>query len=169
MERVSQNLVNSRYSNYHINNSIKNAQNKWYRIPITLPSEEGIISLYYLEGHLTLEQQRIESGIWIDAKLSFHKQVEYLRKRMSAGLALMRHITSLSGGADYHVLRTFYVHAKRPIIEYSAPTLANLTETQICSLVGAQNNTLRLILGASMWTRICNVQMECNIPHCTQE
>ena len=122
-----------------------------------------------LGRHLTLKQQRIEwvkhhhcLGIWINAKLSFHKQVEYLRERTSARLAPMRHITSLSGCANCHVRRTFYVHAIRPIVEYSTPTLANLTETQICSLEVAQN-TLRLILGAPMWTRICNLQMECNI------
>ena len=76
----------------------------------------------------------------------------------------MEHITSLSGGANYHVLRSFYVHAIRPIIEYSSPALANLTDTQIRSLEVAQNNALRLILGAPMWTRLCNLQMECNIP-----
>ena len=76
-----------------------------------------------LGGHLTLEQQRIKwvrhhqcLGIWIDSKLSFHKQVEYLRERTSTRLAPMKHITSLLGGANYHVLRTFYVHAIRPII-----------------------------------------------------
>ena len=124
-----------------------------------------------LGGHLTLEQQRIEwvkhhqcLGIWIDSKLSSHKQVEYLRERTSTRLAPMRHITSLLGGANYHVLRTFYVHAIRPIIEYSAPALANFTETQICTLEAAQNNALHLILGAPIWTRICNLLMECNIP-----
>ena len=75
----------------------------------------------------------------------------------------MRHITSLTD-ANYHVLRTFNIHAIRPIIEYNAPALANLTETQICSLEVAQNNALRLILGTPMWTRIRNLQMECNIP-----
>ena len=124
-----------------------------------------------LGGRLTLEQQTIEwvrhhqcLGIWIDSKLSFHKQVEYLRERTSARLAPMKHITSLSGGANYHVLRTFYVHAIRPIIKYSSPALANLTDTQIRSLEVAQNNALRLILGAPMWTRLCNLQMECSIP-----
>ena len=41
-----------------------------------------------LGGRLTLEQQRLEwvrhhqcLGIWIDSKLSFHKQIEYLRER----------------------------------------------------------------------------------------
>ena len=124
-----------------------------------------------LGGCLTLEQQTIEwarhhqcLGIRIDSKLSFHKQVEYLRERTSARLAPMKHITSLSGGANYHVLRTFYVHAIRPIIEYSSPALANLTDMQIRSLEVAQNNVLRLILKAPMWTRLCNLQMECNIP-----
>ena len=59
----------------------------------------------YLGGCLTLEQQTIEwikyhqcLGIWINSKLSFHKQVEYLRERTSARLAPTKHITSLSGG-----------------------------------------------------------------------
>ena len=67
-----------------------------------------------LGGHLTLEQQRIEwarhhqcLGIWIKSKLSFHKQVEYLRERTSARLAPMKHITSLSDGANYHETEDF--------------------------------------------------------------
>ena len=123
-----------------------------------------------LEEHLTLKHQRIEwvrqhqcLGVWLDAGLTFHKQVEYLRET-SATLAPMRHITSLSGGANYHVLWAFYLHAIKLIIGYIAPTLANLTETQIRSLEMAQNSTLRLIFGAPMWTWICNLQMERNIP-----
>ena len=75
-----------------------------------------------LGRHLTLEQHRMEwvkhhqcLGTWIDSKLSCHKQIEYLRERTSARLAPMKHITSLSGGANSHVLRTFCVHAIRPI------------------------------------------------------
>ena len=124
-----------------------------------------------LGGYLTLEQKRIEwvkthmcLGVWLDSKLTFNKQVEYLRERTSARLAPMRYATSLRGGANYEVLRTFYLHAIRPIVEYSAPTLANITETQQMSLEVTQNNALRLILGAPMWTRICNLQTECNIP-----
>ena len=70
----------------------------------------------------------------------------------------------LAGGVNYQVLRTFYLHTIRPIIEYSTPTLANLTETQICSLDVAQNNALWLILGAPIWTEISDLPMECNIP-----
>ena len=124
-----------------------------------------------LGGYLTLEQQRIEwvrhhqcLGIWTDYKLSFHKQGEYLKERTSTRLAPMKHITSLSGGANYHVLRTFYAHAKRPIREYSSPSLSNLTEMQIPSPEVAQNNFLLLKLGAPMWTRLWNLQMECIIP-----
>ena len=94
-----------------------------------------------LGGYLTLDRQRIEwvkehqcLGVWIDAKLTFGKQVEYLRERTSARLAPMRYIMSLSGGANYNVLRTFYLHAIRPIVEYSAPALASITETQQKSL-----------------------------------
>ena len=46
LDTVSQNLVNNSYSNRHINNSIKNALNRWYRKPTTLPHEEGNMRLY---------------------------------------------------------------------------------------------------------------------------
>ena len=124
-----------------------------------------------LGGHLTLENQRVEwvkehmvLGIWLDSMLTFHKQVSYLRERTNARLAPMRYITGLRGGANYNVLRTFYLHAIRPIVEYSAPALAGLSDAQIRTLEVAQNNALRLILGGPMWIRICNLQYECNIP-----
>ena len=63
-----------------------------------------------LGGRLTLEQQTIEwarhhqcLGIWIDSKLSFHKQVEYLRERTSARLAPMKQFSRIGkshGHAD---------------------------------------------------------------------
>ena len=82
-----------------------------------------------------MEQQAIEwvrqhqcLGVWLSARLTFYNHVEYLRERTSARLAIMRHITSLSGGANDYVLRAFYLHGIKPIIEYSVPTLANVTE-----------------------------------------
>ena len=47
LDRVSQNLINNGCSNNHINNSFKNALNRWYRRPTTPPHKEGNIRLYY--------------------------------------------------------------------------------------------------------------------------
>ena len=120
---------------------------------------------------LTLQNQNIEwvnnfmyLGVYIDQNLTFQKQIKFLREKANTRLAPMRYMTSLEGGAGYQVQRTFYISAIRSLIDYSAPTLAYLSAVQISNLEVLQNNAMRLMLGAPMWTRICNLQMETNLP-----
>ena len=47
LERITQCLANNRYTNKHVNSSIKNALNKWYTRPATPPPEENNIKSYY--------------------------------------------------------------------------------------------------------------------------
>ena len=103
-------------------------------------------------------------GVYIDQKLTFNKQVTYLKERAKTRLAPMRYMTSLQEGAGYEVLKAYYLASTRSLVDYSAPTLANLNESQITSLEVIQNNAMRLMLGAPMWTRICNLQMETPLP-----
>ena len=49
-------------------------------------------------------------------------------------------------------------------IDYAAPTLTNMTQTQKASLEVIQNNAMRLMLAAPMWTRQCNLRAETNLP-----
>ncbi|XP_076056856.1 uncharacterized protein LOC143034540 [Oratosquilla oratoria] len=76
----------------------------------------------------------------------------------------MRYMQSLDAGASRLVLEHYYKYCIRPIIEYRAPVLSHLTSQQEESLEVAQNNAPRLILGAPMWTRKSNLQMESGIP-----
>ena len=120
---------------------------------------------------LTIGQQPIEwvehykyLGVYIDKQLKFDQQVNYLRERAKARLAPMRFMTSIREGAQFEIQRLFYMATTRSLIDYSAPTLVNLTDHQYTRLEVLQNNALRLMLGAPMWTRICNLQHEGNIP-----
>ena len=103
-------------------------------------------------------------GVCIDKKLTFQNEVKYLRERAATRLNPMKYMTSLKEGAGYNVLRTYYLATTRSIVEYAAPTLGNLTSTQYTTLEVIQNNAMRIMLGAPMWTRICNLQMETRLP-----
>ena len=103
-------------------------------------------------------------GIWFDQKLTFKPQLEYLRHRTKSRHNIMRSLTSKSAGANLHVLKAYYTAAIRSLVDYSAPALIGLREDQIAKLEVIQNNALRTMLGAPMWTRICNLQMETELP-----
>ena len=103
-------------------------------------------------------------GVYIDKQLTYNNQVTYLRERAKARLAPMRYMTSLKEGAQFDIQRLFYVATTRSIIDYSAPILAQLSDQQFARLEVLQNNALRLMLGAPMWTRLCNLQNEGNLP-----
>ena len=103
-------------------------------------------------------------GVYIDTNLTFNKQVGYLRDRAKARLAPMRYMTSLSEGTNYQVQRSYYTACTRTLVDYAAPTLCNLKEKQTTKLEVIQNNAMRLILGAPMWTRLSNLNLETNLP-----
>ena len=103
-------------------------------------------------------------GIIIDSQLKFNHEVTYLRQRASARLSTMKYMTSLKEGANLQVQRTFYMSCTRALIDYGAPALTHLTEAQWTSLEVLQNNAIRLMLGAPMWSRLCNIRMEANLP-----
>ncbi|KAK7075106.1 hypothetical protein SK128_000397 [Halocaridina rubra] len=87
-----------------------------------------------------------------------------LAERAHCRLTPMRYMTSLQEGAGIQVLKKFYTATIRSLITYSAPTLANLSAQQISTIEVIQNNAMRYMMGAPMWTRICNLQMETNLP-----
>ena len=82
---------------------------------------------------MVITNENCDDKLFKNARLTFNKQVEYLREKPSSRLAPM-----------------FYLHAVRPLVEDTAPMLANLTKMQIRSLEVVQNNTLRLILGTNV-------------------
>ena len=101
-------------------------------------------------------------GIIVDKNLYFEKQITYLRERAKARLAPMQFMTSTQEGAKFNIQKLYYTATVRSLVDYSAPVLVNLKESQQARLEVIQNNALRLMLGAPMWTRLCNLQHESN-------
>ena len=103
-------------------------------------------------------------GIYIDSKLQFNQEVKYLRERAKTRLSTMRYMTSLKEGANIEIQRKYYMACTRSLVDYAAPALHSLKEKQLDSLEVIQNDAARLMLGAPMWTRLCNLRMEANLP-----
>ena len=76
----------------------------------------------------------------------------------------MKYMTSLKGGASLELQKTYYKACTRSLIDFAAPVLTNLTDNQKETLEVIQNNAMRLMLGAPMWTKLCNLRAESNLP-----
>ena len=123
------------------------------------------------ERNISIDNQQIEwvesfvyLGIHIDSRLTFNQEIKYLRQKATARLNTMRYMTSLKGGAGLELQKTYYNACTRSQIDFAAPVLVKLTETQKESLEVIQNNAMRLMLGAPMWTRLCNLRAETDLP-----
>lgn len=73
---------------------------------------------------------------------------------------VMMSLTRLEGGVGYSVLRSFYVHAVRSLLDYSAPCLLTTSSSTLETLEVVQTIALRALLEAPLWSRICNIRLE---------
>ena len=103
-------------------------------------------------------------GIWMDPHLKFTKHTAATTEKARVRMRVMRAITGLQGGASLPVLKTYYIQAVRSVIEYSAPCLSTTRPTAIAALEKIQNQAMRLMVGAPVWTKVCTMQVETNIP-----
>ena len=103
-------------------------------------------------------------GIQIDSKLSFKQEVSYLRERAKTRLSTMKHMTTLEQGANLEIQRKYYIVCTRSLKDYAAPALNNLQDKQVESLEQIQKKLARLMLEAPVWTRLCSLRMEANLP-----
>ena len=80
--------------------------------------------------------------------------------RTAPRLNVLRSLAYTGGGAGFAVLRAFYVHAIRSLVDYYAPALLTLGERLHEKLETIQNRAMRVCLGAPRWTRLVNMRME---------
>ena len=102
-------------------------------------------------------------GVWIDQRLTFQRETQYLAERIKTRLRLMKAMTGKRIGAGHRVLRSFYVHAVRSVVDYASIALISAKPTYRKKLETIQNDATRIITGASMWTKVLNLRMECNL------
>ena len=103
-------------------------------------------------------------GVWIGHTLTFKKEIQYLLDRTKERLSVMKVMTGRHIGAGHKVLRSFYVHAVRPIIDYASVALIASSTTLKEKLETIQNEAARIILGAPKWTKVINLLMEADLP-----
>ena len=99
-------------------------------------------------------------GVWIDQRLTFKTEVDYLRTRAMARVNVMKAMTHHTAGASSAVLRLFYIHAIRPIIDYAAPALTSIAATWQLQLNTIQHLAMRTIVGAPPWTQTGTLEAE---------
>ncbi|XP_068221037.1 uncharacterized protein [Palaemon carinicauda] len=102
-------------------------------------------------------------GVNINCHLQPHNQVKLLRQKVNTRFSAMKRITSLAKGASYHLLKRFYLQAVLSLVEYAAPVLTSIPAILLSSLEVIQNNAMRLITGAPMWTRLHLLRQETNL------
>ncbi|XP_068246476.1 uncharacterized protein [Palaemon carinicauda] len=93
-------------------------------------------------------------GVYINYRLLAAPEIPMLKSRTNSHINALKRITSL---------RLFYVQAVRFLVEYSTPVLTSLSPTQKPQLEVIQNNAMRTILGALIWTRLSLLRTDTNI------
>ena len=109
-------------------------------------------SLTLMDRPLTWDSSFKYLGIWLDAKLTFRKHITYTVDRVRQRLNILKILTATKIGANYHILRSFYLATIRSILEYGSQSFFKIKALQIQSLEKVQNTALRIIFGAPPWT-----------------
>lgn len=91
-------------------------------------------------------------GVWIDQSLTFGQELDYVREKTNLRLNAMRAMTNPRTGANESVLRLYYLQAIRTHVDYAAPALVALSESNWTRLEPIQNRAMRIIAGAPPWT-----------------
>ncbi|XP_066988282.1 uncharacterized protein [Macrobrachium rosenbergii] len=102
-------------------------------------------------------------GVNINHKLSPANEIQHLKQKTICRLNAMRRISSLRQGASSHLLRMFYIQTTCSVVEYAVPALTKMTHPQVCSLEVIQNNAMKIIAGAPVWTKLCLLRAETNL------
>ncbi|XP_068243803.1 uncharacterized protein [Palaemon carinicauda] len=102
-------------------------------------------------------------GVNLNFRLSPTPEITLLKHKVNSRLNALRRITSLNQGATHHILRLFYIQAVRSLVEYAAPVLTTLSPTQEKSIEVIQNNAMRTLLGAPIWTRLSLLRAETHL------
>ena len=94
----------------------------------------------------------------------FNKHIAMKTEKARIRMKVMRAITGPHRGSSLAVLKIYYIHSVRSVIEYGAPCLSTAIQAALSLLEKIQNQAMRLMVGASAWTRICPLQAKTNIP-----
>ena len=107
-------------------------------------------------------------GLVLDCpQLNFREHIKKLRIDCIERLNLMKVIASNKWGAQYQILRSFYIAYIRSKINYASLIYASAKDYLLRKLEVIQNSALRLMLGAQRSSPILSLQAETAIPPLT--
>ena len=102
-------------------------------------------------------------GVWVDNRLQFSKELRYLIDRLKPRITVMKAMSGPKIGASHKVLKSFYTHAIRPIVDYASIALIKAPKALKGKIETLQNEVLRIILGAPRWAKVINLRLEAGI------
>ena len=97
-------------------------------------------------------------GVKLDTRLSWKPHIEDMEKKDIKKLAVMKKLSGTHRGANSTILKTVYMGAVRPSLEYGACARETAAKTHTNKLVKVQNIGLRTILGAMKTTPIAEIE-----------
>ena len=111
-------------------------------------------------GDKTLPQVETPTflGVKLDTRLSWKPHIEDMEKKGIKKLAVLKKLSGTHWGANSKILKTVYMGAVRPSLEYGASAWATAAKTHTNKLDKVQNIGLRTILGAMKTTPIAEME-----------
>ena len=94
----------------------------------------------------------------LDTRLSWKPHIEDMEKKGIKKLAVLKKLSGTHWGANSKILKTVYMGAVRPSLEYGASAWATAAKTHTNKLDKVQNIGLRTILGAMKTTPIAEME-----------
>ena len=111
-------------------------------------------------GDKTLPQVETPTflGVKLDIRLSWKPHIEDMEKKGIKKLAVLKKLSGTHWGANSKILKTVYMGAVRPSLEYGASAWVTAAKTHTNKLNKVQNIGLRTILGAMKTTPIAEME-----------
>ena len=109
-------------------------------------------------GDKTLPQVVTFLGVKFDTRLSWKPHTEDMEIKGMKKLAVLKKLSGTHWDAKSRILKTVYMGAVRPSLEYGASAWATAAKTHTNTLDKVQNIRLRTILGAMKTTPIAEME-----------
>jgi ribonuclease HI len=147
--------------------------NRWC---ITINKEKSSAMLFSLStktkvGNLTLggtpleyEDQQTYLGVTYDRRLTWKEHIQNAEAKARRKLNIMRKLAGTKWGANERILKTIYLGAVRPHLEYGSSSWMTAAKSHQQNLDRVQNQALRIITGGMRSTPIEKMEQTAGIP-----
>jgi hypothetical protein len=122
------------------------------------------INLKIFDQHIKISTSVKFLGLIFDKQLTWKEHFQYIAKRTSKRLNLLKCLTSTKWGSDKETLLTLYKSIIRPILDYGSMAFHNASKSQHKVLATIQNKALKIITSSFKSTANVLLEVECGVP-----